>query len=99
MKARSLQSWTWAEVVPLASTQRNVGRARPTQLVDSGANRRGATTSHPPTPSGVNPLSQAMPQALPSQVGLPFAGSGHGVHEVLPQFCTLVLSTQALSHQ
>lgn len=34
-----------------------------------------------------------MPQLVPSHVAVPFAGTGHEVHE-LPQLCTLVFDTQ-----
>jgi hypothetical protein len=40
---------------------------------------------------------QVKPQAVPSQVAVPFAGTGQGVHEV-PQLLVLVLLAQVLPH-
>jgi hypothetical protein len=55
-----------------------------------------------PVPQRWYPVVQLMPQAsgVPSQVGLPLAGAGHGVHAAVvacvPQDITLVLSAQVL---
>jgi hypothetical protein len=39
---------------------------------------------------------QTKSQAVPLQVAVPFAGAGHGVHEVVPQLFGLLLLAQLL---
>jgi hypothetical protein len=45
-------------------------------------------------PAATKPVSQVKPQAVPSQVALPFVGTGQGEHEVAPQLSVLPLLAQ-----
>ena len=49
-------------------------------------------------PLGMKPALHVIPQLVPSHVAVPFVGTGHAVHEVVPQPITLVLSTHAAPH-
>jgi hypothetical protein len=49
-------------------------------------------------PLGMKPALHVIPQLVPSHVAVPFVGTGHAVHEVIPQPITLVLGTHAAPH-
>jgi hypothetical protein len=48
-------------------------------------------------PIGAKPALQVMPQVVPLHVATPFAGTGHGVHE-LPQVATALFDTHVPLH-
>ena len=47
----------------------------------------------------VTPELQVRPQVVPLQVAVPLADCGQAVHDVDPQFATLVLRTHAVPHR